>query len=143
MNTGEINFFNEGTAYLLRDKTKIRKWLHICAKREKYRIGDLNYIFTSDTKLRKINREYLDHDYFTDVITFDNSENRKVISGDIFISIDRIRENARTYGSRISEELHRVMVHGLLHLTGYDDKTPKAAEKMRKLEDKYLNIRLL
>ena len=86
-----------------------------------------------------MNKEYLDHDYFTDVITFPGTINNPV-SGDVFISVDRVRENARTYSVRVNEELHRVMVHGFLHLCGYRDKTDKEQKKMRQMEDKYLKI---
>ncbi len=138
---GEINFFSERTTFELRGKIKLREWFHMCAKREKKKIGVLNFIFCSDIYLRKMNQEYLDHDYYTDVITFPTLDDDR-INGDIYISIDRVRENAKSYGLRMYDELHRVMIHGLLHLFGYDDHSESQKEKIRGLEDKYLNIRI-
>jgi len=99
----------------------------------------LNYIFCSDTYLHKINLEYLKHDTLTDIITFDYSE-KKQISGDIFISIDRIKENAPKFNQSTDIELNRVLIHGVLHLLGYKDKTPKEKETMRAKEDFYLTL---
>lgn len=131
-----INFFNEGISYTLRNKTLLRSWLVKCAFAEKRKIDTLNYIFCSDNYLKKINKQYLNHDYFTDIITFSTSDpGDKTISGDIYISIDRVKENAATYGVRINEELHRVMAHGLLHLCGYGDKSEKEKKLMRKKEN--------
>src|SRR4030095_15922541 len=136
MNEHSIQFFYEDVSYVLRNKTKIRSWLAGCAIRNQKKIASLNFIFCSDLFLKKINLQYLNHNYFTDIITFPTSSPReKNISGDIYISIDRVKENAGTYGVRISEELHRVMVHGLLHLCGYKDKTSKDQLAMRKQED--------
>lgn len=131
-----INFFNEGISYTLRNKTGLRSWLMKCASAEKKKIAALNYIFCSDKYLKKINKQYLNHNYFTDIITFSTSEpGDKTINGDIYISIDRVKENAATYGVRINEELRRVMAHGLLHLSGYGDKSEKEKKLMRKKED--------
>ncbi len=125
----KINFFSENIPFTLSKKTLIRSWLLKCAKSEKQTISELNYIFCSDNYLKKINKQFLNHNYFTDVITFPTSTpNDKTISGDIFISIDRVRDNAKTYGVKINDELHRVMVHGLLHLCGYGDKTSCGGE---------------
>jgi len=136
---GDINFFNESTKFILRNKIKLRRWLLICAGKEKYSIGELNYIFCSDNYLRKINKQYLNHDYFTDIITFSTSEpGDKRISGDIFISIVRVRENAKSYKASVSDELHRVMIHGLLHLCCYNDKSQQQKNKMRKAENMHL-----
>lgn len=134
-----INFFTESTNFNLRNKTIIRSWLVKCSKQEKKSFGELNYIFCSDNYLRKINKQYLNHDYFTDIITFPTSApNENLISGDIFISIDRVRENAKTYRVKVDEELHRVMAHGLLHLCGYGDKSEKEIKLMRKKENECL-----
>ncbi len=131
-----INFFSEDVTFILKNKTLLRSWLVKCAFSEKRKIDALNYIFCSDKYLKKINKQSLNHDYFTDIITFSTSEpGDKTISGDIYISIDRVKENATTYGVRINEELHRVMAHGLLHLCGYGDKSEKEQELMRKKED--------
>lgn len=137
-----IFFFNESVKFTLRNKTEVRLWLEKCAKSEKVQTGDLNYIFCSDKHLRKINKQFLQHDYFTDIITFPSSDpGSKPVSGDIFISVDRVRENAGDFGTRVADELHRVMAHGLLHLCGYGDKTEKEIKKMRSLEDKWLRKR--
>jgi rRNA maturation RNase YbeY len=137
--SGEINFFSENIPFVLRGKNKLRDWFHICAKREKQNIGMLNFIFCSDKFLRKMNKEYLAHDYFTDVITFPTLDDGR-INGDIYISIDRVRENAKSYGIRMYDELHRVMIHGVLHLFGYDDKFLKEVKEMRSAETRYLRI---
>jgi len=134
-----IIYFSEDTSFTLRTKTTTRSWLLKCAKSEKQNILELNYIFCSDNYLKKINKQYLNHDYFTDIITFPTAApGDKNISGDIFISIDRVRDNAKTYGVKTNEELHRVMVHGLLHLCGYGDKTSSQEKIMRAKEDFYL-----
>ena len=103
-------------------------------------MGEINYIFCSDPYLLEINKQYLGHDYFTDILTFDYSQ-KPVVSGDLFISIDTVRENAEYYGATFEEELHRVIVHGLLHLIGYDDHTPEEQKTMREKENYYLDIR--
>ena len=110
------------------------------AESEVKRLGDISIIFCSDPYILDINQRYLQHDYFTDIITFDYCEG-KVLSGDLFISIDTVRENATEYGASFEEELNRVMVHGLLHLIGYDDHTPAEQQEMRGKEDYYLSIR--
>lgn len=134
-----IQFFTEDSSFVLKDKSKIRLWLSGTAKYEKYKISELNYIFCSDRYLKKINKHYLNHDYFTDIITFPSSEaGDKNIRGDIFISIERVKENAGVYGVSFVDELHRVMVHGLLHLCGYKDKTTREISKMRSKEDFFL-----
>lgn len=134
-----IHFFSESIKFVLRDKTKIRKWLMKCSSKERKKIGELNYIFCSDSYLRKINKQYLKHDYFTDIITFPaTSVKESLVSGDIFISIERVKENAGVFKVTFNEELHRVMAHGLLHLCGYGDKTEKEVKKMRKMEDEWL-----
>jgi len=136
-----IKFFTEDTSYQLRQRTEIRTWLKSIAKREKYSIQELNYIFCSDEYLLQMNKDFLDHDYYTDIITFDNSEVKGKIEGDIFISIDRVKDNAQLQNTSLKDELHRVLVHGLLHLTGYKDKTSKEQEIMRKKEDSSLSLR--
>ncbi len=134
-----VNFFSEGVNFILKDKTLLRSWLIQCAFAEKKKIGTLNYIFCSDIHLKKINNRYLNHNYFTDIITFpDTEQTGKLTGGDIFISIERVKENARAYNVTFTEELHRVMVHGLLHLCGHEDKTVQHQKRMRKLEDFYL-----
>lgn len=136
-----IHFFTEDTTYQLRQRTEIRSWLHTLAKKEKYSILELNYIFCSDEYLLQMNKDFLSHDYYTDIITFDNSELKGKIEGDIFISIDRVRDNAKLQQTTLKDELHRVLAHGLLHLTGYKDKTKKESTLMRKKEDAFLALR--
>lgn len=103
-------------------------------------LGDISIIFCSDNYILDVNIRYLHHDYFTDVITFDYCEGNK-LSGDLFISIDSVRENAIEFGTEFDKELHRVIVHGLLHLIGYDDHTPEDQKEMREKEDYYLGLR--
>lgn len=141
MKEESIHFFTEDTTYQLRQRTEIRSWLKSIAKKEKYSILELNYIFCSDEYLLQINKDFLDHDYYTDIITFDNSEVKGKIEGDIFISIDRVRDNSQQQKTSIKDELHRVLAHGLLHLTGYKDKTSEESNMMRKKEDTALASR--
>lgn len=137
MNT--ITFHQEDISFRLKNIKKIKSWITQSIALEKNVLGDLNYIFCSDTYLHKINLEYLKHDTLTDIITFDYSE-KKQISGDIFISIDRIKENAIKFKQSSENELNRVLIHGILHLMGYKDKTPKEKETMRAKEDFYLTL---
>jgi rRNA maturation RNase YbeY len=107
-------------------------------KKEKKQLDELQYIFCSDDYLLEINRQYLNHDYYTDIISFDLSEKGQLINAEIYISVDRVRENAREFGSSLRQELHRVMFHGALHLCGYKDKKPKEVQIMRQMEDNWL-----
>ena len=133
-----INFFNEDISFTLKRKTDIRKWILDTIISEGYVLEELNFIFCSDEYLLRMNKQYLDHDTYTDVITFDNSDTPKTITGDIFISIDRIRENASEFKRSFHNELCRVMIHGSLHLLGYPDKTKAAKTLMTAKEDLYL-----
>lgn len=134
----KINFFTEDINYALKHKTKIKSWITATINEEGYRLEELNFILCSDSYLLRINQDYLQHDDYTDVITFDNSEELKTIVGDIFISIDRIKENAKQFNSTTPIELCRVMIHGTLHLLGYKDKTKAAKTQMTAKEDYYL-----
>ena len=138
-----IHFFNEDITYNLKYKTSLRQWLTDTMQTEGYKLKELTYIFCSDSYLLQINRQYLNHNTYTDIITFDNSDIEKVIIGDIFISIERVRENAAKYNITETEELHRVMIHGALHLLGYGDKSASDKKKMTSKEDFYLNLRHL
>jgi len=133
-----INFFSEEITFTLKHKTIIRNWLHDTILAEGFELDELNFIFCADEYLLGINQQYLNHDTYTDVITFDNSEAAKMIAGDIFISVDRIRENAKAFKHVFINELCRVMVHGTLHLLGYPDKTKAAKKLMTDKEDHYL-----
>ncbi|MCE7055349.1 rRNA maturation RNase YbeY [Algoriphagus sp. AGSA1] len=130
-----INFFIEEISFALKNRRRRKAWLRQLALSENHDIAELNYIFCSDDYLLTINKEYLNHDTFTDIITFDNSEEEGVIEGDIFISIDRVKDNARTLKIQEEEELNRVISHGLLHLLGYKDKTKAQSVLMRNKED--------
>jgi rRNA maturation RNase YbeY len=136
-----IHFFEEDITYKLKHKTLVRQWITQTILAEGYRLKELNYIFCSDAYLLQINQQYLNHDTYTDIVTFDNSDIEKVIIGDIFISIERIRENAAKFNTSDTDELHRVIIHGALHLLGYTDKTATAKQKMTQKEDFYLNKR--
>lgn len=133
-----IRFFNEDIDYKLPQKQATRQWLKRQAEAEGYALGDLNYIFCSDEHLLQVNREYLQHDYYTDIITFDTSEEENRIDGDIFISVDRVADNATQIGVPAELEMRRVLAHGLLHLCGYGDKTDEEVKTMRAREDKWL-----
>jgi probable rRNA maturation factor len=136
----EINFFSEEIKFLLKDKIRLREWIYEVVKKEKKDIEFINYIFCSDAYLLKLNKTYLQHNYFTDVITFSYDEGEKQLKGDIYISIERVKENAKDYSRTFYNELHRVMIHGVLHLIGYEDNTDKERELIRKKEDKYLSM---
>ena len=135
-----IHYFSEDINFTLKHKTIIRNWLKDTIVAEGYTLKELNFIFCSDEYLLGINQQYLDHDTYTDVITFDNAETLKTIVGDIFISIDRIRENAEEFKKDFQNELCRVMVHGTLHLLGYTDKSKADKTRMTAKEDEYLNL---
>lgn len=132
-----ITFLTEDITFKLREKLKHKAWLKDVAKVEGFKIGELNYIFCSDAYLLDINQKYLGHDTLTDIVTFDNSENPSILEGDIFISVERVRENALKFDTANSE-LKRVMVHGLLHLIGYKDKGKAQKELMSKKENEHL-----
>jgi len=133
-----IRFFNEDSPYKLPQKQATRQWLKQQAEAEGFRVGDLNYIFCSDEHVLQVNRDYLQHDYYTDIITFDQSEEEDVIEGDIFISVDRVTDNAQQLGIEPATEMRRVLAHGLLHLCGYGDKLPEEERAMRAKEDEWL-----
>lgn len=135
-----INFFEEDIKFNLPQKLKIRSWIKNVVKNEGASITEINYIFCSDPFLKQVNIDYLQHDYFTDIITFDNSEEEGVLEGDIFISIDRIRENSTDYSDTFDQELRRVIIHGVLHLIGYRDKSDSEQKQMRQKEDQYLSL---
>ncbi|MES2417645.1 MAG: rRNA maturation RNase YbeY [Bacteroidota bacterium] len=134
-----IHFFTENVHYTLKHKTLIRDWIKGAIIEEGYQLQELSFIFCDDAYLLRINQDYLQHDDYTDVITFDNAEAPKTILGDIFISLDRIKENAGQFKSSILNELCRVMIHGTLHLLGYKDKSKAAKTIMTAKEDFYLS----
>jgi rRNA maturation RNase YbeY len=132
-----ISFQNLSIDFKLKDKTKLKQWIKSVTEKEKHTLGTINYIFCSDEELLEINIKHLDHNTYTDIITFDYTESKK-ISSDIFISVDRVSENAEKFKVTFDEELHRVMIHGILHLCGYKDKSKADAEMMRQKENQAL-----
>lgn len=141
MNGSELNlgFFAEACEMPLApgSENALTEWISAAIEAENRSGGDINVIFCSDAYLLEINRKYLEHDYYTDIITFDYGFD-DVVSGDLFISVDTVRANAEEYGVSFSEELDRVMIHGVLHLIGYNDKTPEEQKVMRSKENEYL-----
>ena len=127
---GDIYFFTEDIQFGLTDKKKIVQWINDTANEHAFIIDNINYIFVSDNYLLELNKKYLKHKTLTDIITFDNSFFNLGLSGDIYISIDRVKENAFKYKLEFHEELCRVMIHGLLHLCGFKDKTSVDKDKM-------------
>jgi probable rRNA maturation factor len=141
MSAGSIHFFTEEIDFTLKGKAGIRNWIKQTITHEGQQLRELNFIFCTDEYLLQINREYLNHDTYTDIVTFDNSVVSGKIIGDIFISVERIQENAEKFKVAKRDELHRVMVHGVLHLLGYTDKGAKAKAQMTEKENQYLGLR--
>ena len=141
MKQPSIFFFKESIKFRLSVRKQLKDWILEIIKKEGYSISNINFIFCTDSSLRKINKQYLYHDYFTDIITFDNSVLKKTIEGDIFISIERVIVNSKKFTSSFNDELHRVMAHGVLHLIGYGDKTKSQKTEMKTREDFWLKRR--
>lgn len=137
-----IRFFTEDVYFILKNKNKLRNWIASAINDNNKQIQSINYIFTSDNYLLTINQEYLHHNTLTDIITFDQSSHPDHIEADIFISIERVKENASTQKISFTKELHRIMIHGILHLLGFSDKTSHEKKEMRKKENHYLALRL-
>jgi probable rRNA maturation factor len=135
-----VHFFSEDVPFELPEKLRRKRWLKELAASSGFRIKELNYIFCSDEYLYQMNVYYLNHDTYTDIITFDNSEKTKELEGDIFISIDRVNENAKTLKVEGDVELTRVLAHGLLHLMGYKDKSKEEAYLMRSKEEEAIEL---
>ena len=131
--------FNYETDFKLQDESKIKNWISSCITNYNFTEGEINYIFCDDDYLLKLNVEFLNHDTLTDIISFDYTLG-KLISGDIFISIERVRENANKFNQTIDNELNRVMIHGILHYFGFKDKSENDKLKMREEEDKCLSL---
>jgi rRNA maturation RNase YbeY len=134
-----IEFFSEDIDFKLINASKTSNWIDSSIINELKERGNLNFIFCSDDYLLKINQDYLQHDTYTDIVTF-NYVKKNLISGDLFISIDRIKENAKHANIDFNIELHRVIIHGVLHLIGYDDKKPSDSQEIRAKEDFYLAL---
>ncbi len=140
----DILFFTGDIRFTLRNKAAVNKWLKSVSKKHKKQIASLNYIFVSDDYLLDINKRFLRHNFLTDIISFDYSEDKKAkngVVGEIYISIPRVNENAAKFKSTRTEELHRVMAHGLLHLCGFGDKSPSEIKRMRTEEENALDLR--
>ena len=136
-----IEFETEEVDFDLPSQEEVKEWLYKIIEEHNFELENLTYIFCSDEYLHQINLEYLNHDTLTDIITFNNADTAGIIESDIFISIDRVKENAQTLNQTFIDELHRVMAHGVLHLLGYDDKTASSKLIMSKREDYCLSLR--
>jgi len=134
-----IFFSTENINFDLKGKMKVKKWITDTIKSQGKKVGDISYLFCDDAYLIEVNRTYLNHDTYTDIITFDYVED-DLVSGDIMISVERVKENAVLYNTTFEQELHRVIIHGILHLLGQGDKTDVEAAQMRKKEEKALAV---
>ena len=134
-----VRYFNEDISFNFKQRLLNNRWLKLVAGSEMKRLGNINIIFCSDNYILDVNMKYLQHDYFTDIITFDYCED-DVLSGDLFISIDSVKENSTLYGVSFEDELNRVIVHGLLHLIGFDDVTEELHKEMHYQEDLALTV---
>lgn len=132
-----ISFNFIETKDVVSQKNKVKSWIKSVAEKRGFKVGEISYIFCSDDYLLDINKTYLKHDFYTDIITFDYTDAKK-ISGDLYISIDRIRDNAQELNLGFEQELHRVIIHGVLHILGLKDKTEEEAKEMRKAEEECL-----
>lgn len=132
-----IQFIVEDTEMPALDERKVSRWIRAVAADYGFTVGNIHYIFCSDERELEVNREFLGHDYYTDVITFDYST-ASTLNGDIFISLDTVRSNAEMVGASFEQELHRIIIHGVLHLTGQGDKTPETKIEMTAKEEKAL-----
>ena len=135
-----INFFCENISYVVRKKGALRNWISRAIEREGKVGGDLNFILCDDDYLAELNFKYLKHKTLTDILTFSLDDETGGLCGDIFISLPRIRENAKKFNQLLEVELHRVMIHGVLHLIGYNDASKKEKDEMHRKEDFYLNL---
>jgi probable rRNA maturation factor len=138
----KIRFYFLQRNFSLADRSSLKRFVEKLFKKEEKVLQSLNYIFCSDAYLLSVNRQYLQHDFYTDILTFDLSEPGQPINAEIYISVDRVRDNANNYDSSFKKELHRVIFHGALHLCGYKDKKPAEAKIIRKMEDKYMDLYL-
>jgi rRNA maturation RNase YbeY len=138
-----IHFYNEGCNYLPTKRLALRRWIEEVIALEGYKVGEINYIFCSSEYHRQMNRDFLGHDYFTDVITFEERDSRVgqgIVSGEVYIDVDTVTDNAPLYNALPINEMRRVIVHGALHLCGHKDKTPYAEKMMRRMENRYLRL---
>lgn len=138
-----IDFFVPEIDFEIIEPVTLKEWVVMIAKKHGYSLRQLHYIFVSDKEILKLNQDYLEHDFYTDILTFPfHPDGSKDLIGDIYISVDRVKENAEELDESFIDELHRVMIHGLLHMTGFDDTTPERKEEMRKAENFALALRM-
>ena len=138
-----IHFFNQECNYLPTNRLKLRRWIQEVIRLEGYTASEINYVFCSSDYHRQMNRDFLGHDYYTDVITFEDRESRVeegVVAGEVYIDVATVEDNADIYNVLPLIEMRRVIVHGALHLCGHKDKSPWAEKNMRRLENKYLKL---
>ncbi len=135
-----LNFFYNEIRFKLKNQRKVTSWIKKVVKKESASIQEINYVFCSDSYLLSLNQGFLKHNTLTDIITFDNSEEASVLEGEIYISVERVKENAKKYNVPFEDELSRVMIHGVLHLLGYKDKKPNEKALMRKKEQACLSL---
>lgn len=138
---GSIHFFVEEIPFKLPNPRKTSSWIKKAIASENKKLGELNFVFCSDEYLHRINHQYLNHNTLTDIVTFNNSDRDELIEGDVFISVDRVKENSVTFQSGFAKELNRVIIHGVLHLMGYSDKSASQKSEIRRKEDAYLSLR--
>jgi len=135
-----INFFSEKIRFKLSNSKKTASWIKSVIKKEGCTLISLNYIFCSDEYLKEINVQYLGHNTYTDIVTFNFNSSKGELEGEIYISVDRVRDNSKTFKSDFQSELHRVIIHGVLHLMGFNDKSKREKAVMREKEDTYLSL---
>jgi probable rRNA maturation factor len=136
-----IRFFNDHIIYRLKNKKKKYKWICVCISDEGFIPGEINIILTNDKKLKKLNQQFLQRNSYTDIITFDSSYDN-IIEGELYISMEAIRRNSKLFNCSASDELDRVIIHGILHMMGYKDKTGREEKEMRAAEEKFLALRV-
>ncbi|BDX37535.1 endoribonuclease YbeY [Tenuifilaceae bacterium CYCD] len=134
-----IKYQSQDIKFVLKEKRKISRWINDVIKSHQRKLGNVSYIFCSNDYILDLNKQYLNHNYFTDIITFDYCSDN-IVEGDIFISIDTVLDNSHRFKTNFSDELLRVIIHGVLHLVGFSDKTAKQQKQMRVLEDEALSI---
>ena len=143
LNKNDLNFYNQESNYKPTKRLVLRRWIEEVIRREGYQAGEINYVFCSSDYHRQMNRDFLGHDYYTDVITFEERESRVeegIINGEVYIDVATVTDNASLYNSLPINEMRRVIVHGALHLCGHRDKAPTAERNMRRMENKYLKL---
>jgi rRNA maturation RNase YbeY len=135
-----IYFHSEDIDFKLERPLAVKRWIRTVIEQHGRKVGAINYVFCTDNYLLDINNQYLKHDYYTDIVTFDNSDKKGEVAGDLFISIDRVKDNASSLKIEVKEELKRVMIHGILHLLGYKDKTKAQEKEIRQKENESLTL---